>query len=214
MPTALRAANQQLAGPSHDSLTTNGTTALDSEMTDPVAASGSVAMQQSEKLIEEDSMDAFPESNVQDTVLEIKKLPVYGPGTVEYDVSPEPDIEEEEFELQKPEAKKPMYSMFVKGDSFPGSESDLADSKEAEAIPDESSVSIGQMKPEPMEEEDESSNGIEDNKPDEDDLDIDEQLEMALERRKVCVFFRLFNPSVTARVKISQYVDILARVYM
>ncbi|XP_071809478.1 formin-binding protein 4-like [Asterias amurensis] len=183
IPAALQAANQQLAGQSYDHPLANGTTAQEPEVVEPVVLTESVAKQQEEELTKEDTiMEKLPEINDRIIEKEVKKLPVYGLGAVAYDVSPEPEIEEEEFELQKPEAKK--YPMFVKGDSLPGTESIVADIKEAEAVSDESSSTIGQIKPVLMEEEAEPTNGNGESRPEDDDMDIDEQLEMALEKRK------------------------------
>ncbi|XP_038044453.1 formin-binding protein 4-like [Patiria miniata] len=180
MPEVLRLANQQLASQSYDHQAASSIVDYEAGGDAEASADAVVAKQQDDADEEEDSRENFPESNSRDEGTETRMMPIYGQGKVEYDLSPEPEIEEEDFELQKPEAKKPTYSMFVKGDTLPGSENGV------EAGSDDSSSAIGQMKPVPMEEGEESTNGDGETKFEglDDDMDIDEQLEIALERRK------------------------------
>ncbi|XP_022082692.1 formin-binding protein 4-like [Acanthaster planci] len=178
MPEVLRRANQQLAGQSYDHQATTGVADYVAASAAEAPGDAAVAVQQDNEEEEEDSGEEFPQSNSQEEGMEKTKMPVYGSGTVEYDISPEPEIEVEGFELQKPEVKKLAYSMFVKGDTLPGTENG------AEVGSDDSNAAIGQIKPAPVEEVEESTNGEGAIDSLDEDMDIDEQLEMALERRK------------------------------
>ena len=130
-----------------------------------------------------------------------KTMPVYGTLKVEYEIDEEEEEEEEEeaqeeveqskeVELQQPSTKKlGAYSMFVKGDVLPGSKDEDKPSKKSTNPLSHYDVSLDE------DSQDSRTNGDAGTDEEEeedvvemdvgDDLDIDQQLELALERKKV-----------------------------
>ncbi|XP_072047577.1 formin-binding protein 4-like isoform X2 [Amphiura filiformis] len=135
--------------------------------------------------------DEVEEKNEDVAKMASKKMPVYGTLKVEYDIDSqeEEESEDEEPVIEPPKPQKPgAYSMFVKGDVLPASmdkepDSDAKDLAHYDlTLDDDTQESQLSHTNGDAGEEEEDDDVVEMDAGD--DIDIDQQLELALERKK------------------------------